>query len=266
LALVNGYSGSLERATHGLSERTAAGGRAIRDSEIEVGVTSAARPSIFRLLATSADLPAPAAGQLFPVEDLLPQVVVGHRLYRASTRTAEKFITVDKVRLMKSAVGNSLWVELVFDRGRLSRYGVSGTQLLADGDLDTTFREVASGVTGTRRFEMLTAVAYGARPTDGMYRAVRTVRPKLWRALSGVRPYRTYYVCLATANRLPQILASYMLMFYFGSVTRYRPHIFDRVLAGPLGGFVTEFITSEPEQLLYGLASQLAQREVVRAL
>jgi hypothetical protein len=54
------------------------------------------------------------------------------------------------------------------------------------------------------------------------------------------------------------------LTFYFGSVVRYRPHLFDEILRGPHGAFVSEFISAQPEQMLYMLASELCERDVAR--
>ncbi len=55
-----------------------------------------------------------------------------------------------------------------------------------------------------------------------------------------------------------------MLFFYFGSVSRYRPHVFNEILRGPYGPFIGEFITSQPEQLLYLMTSALFEREVAK--
>jgi hypothetical protein len=55
-----------------------------------------------------------------------------------------------------------------------------------------------------------------------------------------------------------------MLFFYFGSVTRYRPHVYEEILSGPYGPFVNEFMASQPDQLLYLLASEICEREVAK--
>lgn len=55
-----------------------------------------------------------------------------------------------------------------------------------------------------------------------------------------------------------------MLFFYFGSVTRYRPHVFDDILKSTYGPFVREFIASQPDQLLYLLATEICEREVAK--
>ena len=62
-------------------------------------------------------------------------------------------------------------------------------------------------------------------------------------------PYRHYYVHLSPAPgdaRVPQLLSLYMLFYYFGSVTRYRPYVYEEILTGPFGPFVNEFMASQP--------------------
>ena len=55
----------------------------------------------------------------------------------------------------------------------------------------------------------------------------------------------------------------WLLFYYFGSVVRYRPHLFHSVIRRQFCPFVVEFI-SQAEQLLYLLASEMAQREVAK--
>ena len=79
--------------------------------------------------------------------------------------------------------------------------------------------------------------------------------------------YRRYYVHLTPApeaHRISQLESLWLLSYYLGSVVRYRPHLFDQLLAREYGAFLVEFITSQPEQLLYLLASEMCQREIAR--
>lgn len=176
-------------------------------------------------------------------------------------------MSIREIQLMEDKGSNRVWADLVFDAGRLSRYDLSGDKLLAKGGLSTLFREVSrKASTDQRRFEMLQPVQFGDRPTDNLYEVVDRLRPVIWRGLSSVPEYRSYYVCLATGVRMPQALVLFTLLFYFGSVTRYRPHIFEGVLSEPLGGFVMEFIATAPDQLAYMLASEMTRREVIRSI
>jgi hypothetical protein len=64
---------------------------------------------------------------------------------------------------------------------------------------------------------------------------------------------------------LPQLLSIYAIMFYLGSITRYRPLWYDQIAASEFGTFVESFIDSQPTQFLYLMASYFAEREVVKA-
>lgn len=51
-------------------------------------------------------------------------------------------------------------------------------------------------------------------------------------------------------------------MFYLGSITRYRPQDFERIVHGEESWIVGEFFSSEPTQVLHILCSILAGRAV----
>ena len=98
---------------------------------------------------------------------------------------------------------------------------------------------------------------------------VEPARLRLWRIITTgpEQGYRKYYVHLTPPterHRLPQIASLWVLMYYLGSVVRYRPHEFDAIAAGRYGAFVSEFISAQSEQLLYMLASEMCRREVAK--
>ena len=256
---------SMERARHGLSEQMPPKGRELRDSEIKF-VPTQKDPNVFRLLAQSLNLSPPKLNDVYRVMDLLPQVVVGHRMYRAAVRSSEGFMNIEDIRFMADYGNKRIWADLIVDPGRMNRYRVSGKSLKSTGDLGKLFREVRSPSDRERRFEMRSPVTYGSRPTDELDEVVEKLRPMVWRWLSAVDPHRKYYVCLARRSRMAQPLALYVLLFYLGSITRYRPHVFEAVLAEPLGAFVMEFIATAPDQLAYMLASHMVRREVIRTI
>ena len=64
---------------------------------------------------------------------------------------------------------------------------------------------------------------------------------------------------------MPQLASVYALMFYLGSITRYRPQDFATVTE-PYAWLVSEFVETQPAQWLYLiLASHIAQTEVLSA-
>ena len=261
LIMVRGYDRSLEKAGEGISEQSGQGGWELRNSELLI--EASAEPSVFRLLAGALGLTAPTAGSAIPVRDLLPQVVLGHRLYRSATGAPEQFAVVHELQFMHDPMEKMVWADLLFDSGRLSRSDVTSAKLISAGALGDTFREVESDLAGRRRFEMLAPFSYDTKPWEQLEAVVAAVRPCLWSTVGRASPYRVHHVCLATANRVPQVLSLYLLLFAFGSVTRNRPHRFEEVLSEPIGSFIVDFVSRQPEQLLYLLASEFAAREVV---
>ena len=157
----------------------------------------------------------------------------------------------------------TIWVDLIFDSGRLGRSDLSSSKLMVAGALGAVFREVESDTAGRRRFEMLRPFAYDKEPWDELDQVVNTVRPYLWTSLGKGSSYGVHHLSLAAGNRVPQVLGLYLLLFAFGSLTHFRPHRFDQLLAEPIGSFVVDFIARQPEQLLYLLASEFATREVL---
>lgn len=63
---------------------------------------------------------------------------------------------------------------------------------------------------------------------------------------------------------MPQIASMWMLIFFFGSVVRYRPQEFAAIANGRYGAWATDLVSAQPEQLLFMLASEIRQREVAR--
>ena len=53
--------------------------------------------------------------------------------------------------------------------------------------------------------------------------------------------------------------------FLLGSITRYQPHQFDRLLESPYGAHLLGAMTEIPTQYIYLMASELLKREVTRA-
>jgi hypothetical protein len=118
-------------------------------------------------------------------------------------------------------------------------------------------------------FEQINTHHYpGGYPADEFRPVVASIRDSMWVAVATVTPYRRYYVCLAPAAErqfvLPQLLSVYAIIYYLGSITRYRPHQYDTITAGPFDPWVQEFVNGQPLQFLYLMASELARQDVTK--
>lgn len=266
------YAGSLDRAMHGLAAQTTPGGIELRDSQVVV--RDGTGVNLYPELVARLGFPRPADNTTYPVTELLPQVVVGHRLWRQGQRAKERFIAIEEIEIVHDPTTSLLWLRLYISRGDLSRYDISRTRLLNEGDLAAHFHEIQIADTGRDPsllcLEQHNPITYTGRPTDVVMDLVNLLRPRLWRVATTVPEdgYRKYFVHLTPAtemdHRVPQLASLWLLFYYFGSIVRYRPHLFDNVTSGSFGAFVTEFISAQAEQLLYLFASEMAQREVAK--
>lgn len=269
IVLADGATRTMDGARHGLWDRPPAAGRSeIGGARVTV-MDTGHDPNIFPMLGRALGLAVPGSGIDFAVTDLLPQVVVGHRIWREAGGR-ERFVALEKISFFQDVTegpGN-LWLRLEVNAGDLSRYRISKGTFLSEGRLVSRFRAVRPEEVDVLVFEQTVPVHYTHRATDELQNAVDGVRDLFWRSATSIPPYRHYYVHLtpaaASASRLPQLLSLYMLFFYFGSVTRYRPHVFDELVKSAYGPFIREFIESQPDQLLYLLASEVRRREVAK--
>lgn len=63
--------------------------------------------------------------------------------------------------------------------------------------------------------------------------------------------------------RLSSISIIYFLMFFFGSITRYHPYLFEKVLSNREIWLVSEFLKTQPKQYLHLLTSKVLSTPVL---
>ena len=182
-------------------------------------------------------------------------------------------MVIEQLEFVNDATAKHLWLRLWLRRGDLSRYGLTRARLISEGGLGGQFAEVdATMLTADPDhicLEQATPVNYTGRPTDVVPDLIEPARPWLWRIVTAGPEdgYRRYYLHLtppSETHRQPQIASMWMLIFFFGSVVRYRPQAFATLARGRYGAWVNDFVAAQPEQLLFMLASELRRREVAR--
>ena len=118
-------------------------------------------------------------------------------------------------------------------------------------------------------FQQKSVKKYTHRSADVVMQLVAIIRHELWKNILSVPPYRKYYVYMSpsseSGDRLAQLLSIYCTFYYLGSVTRYRPYVFDTIQKGEYGAHIQEILTNLPNQFIYLMASEFAQQEVTRA-
>jgi len=103
------------------------------------------------------------------------------------------------------------------------------------------------------------------RGIDTAIRKIATMVGNLgvWSILTA-QGYRYYLCSIPPREMLPPLASIYAVMFYLGSITRYKPYDFDRIVSGRFSWLVGEFLSTQPTQFLYGLAGHVAGVDVVR--
>ena len=197
----------------------------------------------------------------YRVVDILAQVAVVHRTYVGATGADPLLLPVLRTEALSD--GQRVWLRLAFSR--------------TDQDVQQTLSRIKK----RREFKrQLTPVRsedddefwYETSAEEGRGRGVDPALRRLTESLYDVpftailtgEGYR-YYICDVGARTwLHPLVAIYAVTFYLGSVTRYKPEDFGKIIGGGHAWVVEEMLATAPTQFLYMLCSSLAGLEVVR--
>lgn len=88
------------------------------------------------------------------------------------------------------------------------------------------------------------------------------LRKGIWTYTDGV----DYIMYLSSNNhaRYSSVSLIYCLMFFFGSVTRYHPHLFETNLSEEYNWLIAEFLKTQPMQFLYISTSLIAESYITQ--
>lgn len=92
----------------------------------------------------------------------------------------------------------------------------------------------------------------------------KAIKPLGFSSILTAMGYRHYVLCVPKTKLLPPLAVIYAVMFYFGSITRYKPYDFDRIVEDKYSWLVSEFLKTQPNQFLHGLAGHIAGVDVVQ--
>jgi hypothetical protein len=269
LIRVRGFSGDLARAFHGLQNLHSGKGDEPADFEVVVEGKQKGRVSVFAEFSRRLGMGTPPTGSR-KVEDLMAQIVVGHRLWRQATGARERFIGIEKIEMRQDLETSRMWLRLLIRREDFDRFDFTHKFVRENGGLGSEFHEVKGGdiPSDCVAFEQRQSLDYGQRPSDHLDGLVDGLRDRLWRIVStdAEQAYRRYYLHLPDDPKtvLPQLSAIWVLLYHYGSLVRYQPHRYAAMTRGKFGAFIQEFVAAQPEQLLYLFASELCQREVAK--
>ena len=250
--LTRGNTATFDRAQHGLADIRPPGG----SNWVRSRLRAFPSPSAHGLPQNFDELTKVTSGQSigaeleYQVEDILPQILSGHRLWAQAANQVERFVSIQDIQFWRKRTTNEVWLRMYFFAHDLSRLRIGHAEFLRRSGLRQKFKEVrCDEPKGNNRricFEQINPVVYPDRhPADVLDDIVSTVKPHLWATVATVPPYRRYYVYLCPDNEqnslLPQLLSIYALTFFLGSVVRYRPQDFSNLLGGRFGPRIQDF-------------------------
>lgn len=271
--LHKGRRAQYEKAQHGLEEKVHPGGGEFVDSFLKVYRSKPNSVNVFDDFQEAMfDRKAPASGQVFDLKNLLPQLLQGHRVWCEAADADERFVEITRIQYMHHEGSKQIWLTLGIYADDLSRFGITRIRMLKESGLLGKFREVHGSVVDGRKllvFEQIAPLSYTGRASDKVHALVGTLKPHIWSTVIKLHPYRKNYLYLCPVGEhsalMEQILSVYACFYYLGSVTRYRPHLFETIIKERFGGHLQEIITNLPQQFLYLLSSEFAGREIAHA-
>ncbi|WP_417774469.1 YaaC family protein [Stappia sp.] len=274
LCLTRGAPTTFDQAQHGLSEQISPNGKELTDAFLNAFPSPNGNKlqnfDELKFVLTGSHL---AANARYDLPHLMPQILSGHRLWSLAANKRERFISTQDVQFTYDKDTNDLWLRVYFFFEDLTRLGVTHQKLLKEGGLAGVFREVQTKeeVDGRRLicFEQIAVTnCANGYPADYILSVAASVKHVLWATVSTVPPYRRYYVYLSppkeVGSRMTQLLSMYAVMYYLGSITRYRPHHFEALVKGPYGPRIQDFVTGQPLQFLYLITSEFAHQDVTK--
>jgi hypothetical protein len=205
-----------------------------------------------------------ALGGVPPIEDikivdLLSKIPGIHMSYSSIAKRSPSFIPIEKKVIQFN--NTEVWTQIALKKENRNEYDRI-LKLKANNTFSTYFHQISCSTDKEVWFE---SVPESGR-NRGIDNAIKRIQTKInrigiWSVLTN-KGYRYY---LSTfSNWLPQLASMYAVMFYLGSITRYRPHDFDKILRSKYSWLIEEFINTQPTQFLYILASTLAEVDVVK--
>ncbi len=267
--LLKGTRSTFDQAQHGLKERLRGQRRELIDAYLIADPTSTTNARNFAELLAALGGPAIGTANNYDLPALLAQILSGHRLWAQAAAKVERFVAVHDLQFWQDTTVHAVWLRIYLVAQDLSRLNVSHQRMLAESGLGTAFREVHSDMPGHVCLEQTKLhVCPNNFAADHLHHLIAKLRPNLWTTVSAIPPYGRYYIYLSppaeAAHRLPQLLSMYAVTFYLGSITRYRPHHFQALLRGAYGPRVRDFVSGQPLQFLYLMASEIAGRDIAK--
>lgn len=249
---------ALSHCLHGLKEPTDNTRKrlTITSQQVKVDGPGGTREKIYRELVKQIGFSPPSSSRETKLVALLEQIVAIHPTVCHTLNKKRKFFAVKSIEFKTE--NKEVWIRIKVDHDELAIDKEAPAQIR---NQMASFSEVESDDRQTRCYESH-AIKYGISPGEVLKGLVESTKKDIW---SMLRPGGySYYISTIDRNaRLSQIASAYQVMFYFGSIARYRPDDFKKFVEGRHGWLITEFINTQPIQFTYLLGSSIIDSEMV---
>lgn len=211
-------------------------------------------PELF--VALSDTPPATVAGD-HKVRDLFGYVPAIHRTYASTTDQSERFCPIETLEVRTD--GHNAWVHLTMLKRKLPR-GVD--QFFASPTFTTALEKVRSEDETRWAFQTTAAPYVGAALDTAIGRLAAALRELGTYVIFTDAGCRYYFHLDHKPAAPPQACVAYAIMFYLGSITRYKPYDYEKLFEKHTW-LISEFIDTQPTQFLHMIASHIANADVV---
>jgi hypothetical protein len=247
----------LKRCAHGLGEPARNIGRklTIASQAVKISDSSTKRLQLYREFIEECGFAVPVKPKPTKVIDLLEQIVGIHRITSHTLKRNRQYFPITNIMFEFDRQNKKAWITLYVNRAEVGKAAADVRKH------STSFVEVESLINDQRRYESK-PMRYTKSPIQVLRQLVLNTWKDIW---SELRPggYRFWMSSIDNRKRRAQLASGYQTMFYFGSVSRYRPDDFYKLAEGKHGWMVQEFINTQPVQFIYFLGSGIVNAEMV---
>jgi hypothetical protein len=266
LCLSRGNDKVVGQAQHGLSE-AGNSGTSLYAATVDGFPGSPNRVNMFDEFMGAIDGNRLKAQTTYRVHDLIACSLIGHRLWCDATKRGDRFLKVHPIEILHDLGNKMIWLRAGMQSGARSKAGISSSDIAKKG-FDDEWKQVACPQgygSDMLCWEQSVPVTYTGRPSDKIDELSALARRTLYRSLTVAEPFRNFYVYVPPKKfkKHHQMASRYVLLYFLGSVTRYHPADFEGYMTSEFGPFLSEFLGSEPSQMLFEMACLFAKREVV---
>lgn len=188
------------------------------------------------------------------VVDMLYSCIGIHRTYCETNNCDERYIQIQNLNLCQEG-------KKLFSKYRVQKCTPQlQTDLMSAGYNITTETDAVGTTTYYWEEEYLMS-GYKSTKLDYYMLAIELKKKGIWYFTDGDK-YKTFISTAPLHISTESII--YCLMFFFGSITRYHPYLFDSLLTEQQMWLISEFLNTQPKQFLHAVTSRTIESAILK--